>query len=469
YDPDHAEARRELAELRRKVEGLPLRLTVDSANVALAIDLSDYPLPRFRKPSASPTPAASQTATSMSFRDEASSAGLRFRYFNGVDTPPSQRMFEFTGGGIGVLDFDLDGYADVCFTQGRPWPAGAPAPVGGGDATGGDRLFQNRGGVRFEDVTASAGIREEGFGQGVTVGDFNSDGFPDLYVANIGANCLWRNNGDGTFTDATDDAGLTGDEWTTSCVMADLNGDALPDIYDVNYVMGDDVYERVCRAEDGSPALCMPFHFDSQPDRLWLNDGHGRFTDATADVLSVVPSGKGLGVAVWDAHGTGRLSLLVANDTTPCFFFTDESAADGRFRLEERGIASGLALNGEGKATGCMGIALGDVGEDGRLDVLITNFHAEPNTLFMNLSEGVYADRTRALGLNAPSLNVLGFGTQFLDVDLDGRLELFVSNGHVDDLRESGRPYRMPPQLFRWNGRRFLELDAAELGPYFEA
>ncbi|MBW3540937.1 MAG: VCBS repeat-containing protein, partial [Planctomycetes bacterium] len=379
--PFREDAQRSLAELRRQVEGLPLRLTVDSANAALAVDLSEYPLPRFSshlqaEPEGAQEPAGSSRST-LSFRDAGASAGLRFRYFNGSEGSAPRRMIEFTGGGIGVLDFDLDGFGDVYFTQGRPWPPegrgsrvesreppeGRGARVEGREPEGrySDRLFRNARGEWFEDVTAAAGIGEDDFGQGVAVGDFDADGFPDLYVANIGGNRLWRNKGDGTFMDATAAAGVAGDEWTTSCVLADLNGDGLPDIYDVNYVTGPDVFERICRHPDGRPGLCMPFRFDGQRDRLWVNEGNGRFREATDDVLSIQPDGKGLGAAVWDADGTGRLSLLVANDTTPNFFFVPEVGPDGRFRLEERGIATGLALNNEGKAEGCMGIALGDV------------------------------------------------------------------------------------------------------------
>jgi hypothetical protein len=185
-------------------------------------------------------------------------------------------------------------------------------------------------------------------------------------------------------------------------------------------------------------------------------------------VFPVPPAGKGLGVAVWDSHGRGRLNLFVANDTTPNFYFEAPATDRETFRLEDRAIATGLALNADGKATGCMGVALGDVDDDSGVDLLVTNFLAEPNTLYMHAGGGNYADRTRALGLHEPSLNVLGFGTQCLDADLDGRLELFVANGHIDDLRALGRPYRMPAQLFHWNGRRLVELDAADLGRYFQ-
>ncbi|WP_198000264.1 FG-GAP-like repeat-containing protein [Gimesia alba] len=461
-NPLHQNAQLYLNELKKQVEGIALQLTANTANVAKSVDLSMYPLPNFHESHKSPDNISLITSSTISVRDDAQANGLNFQYFNGTQGSPSRRMFEFTGGGIGVLDFDMDGFADIYFTQGRPWPLNTQVNHFS------DRLFRNRGATRFDDVTSGGGIRESGFGQGVAVGDFNTDGFPDLYVANIGANYLWMNNGDGTFSDVTLVAEVGGNQWTTSCVLADLNSDGLADIYAVNYLTAEDVFERVCKHPDGTPRACLPFHFEGETDRVWLNDGNGHFTDATKEFLSVKPNGKGLGVAVWDSDGTGKLSLLVANDTGPNFFFVNESNSNSKISLQERGTLAGLALNEDGKAEGCMGISLGDLNDDGELDVHITNFLSESNTIYTNSTTGFYEDRTRMLGLHAPTLNVLGFGTQFLDMDLDGRLELFVSNGHVDDLRQYGRPYQMRPHLYQGNGQRFLKVDATTLGPYFQ-
>lgn len=452
-----------LQRLEQKVAGLPLQLIADSANVALSVDLSRYPLPQPATAPAAPAVVSSPSTIPPSFRDDAAAIGLQFRYFNGVSGPPTRRMFEFTGGGIGVLDFDLDEQPDLFCSQGKTWPPESP------DRDHGDRLFQNRSGAGFVDVSRNAGIDEDGFGQGVAIGDWNADGIPDVYVANIGRNRLWCNQGDGTFADVTQAAGLGGEAWTTSTVLADLSGDGLPDIYDANYVTAPDVFDRVCQHADGSAKMCMPFDFYPQPDRFWLNLGDGRFEDATAAALDEPPLGMGLGIAAWDAEGDGRLSLFVANDTTPSFYFVRDTSPDGKLQLRERGIASGLAFNGDGKATGCMGVALGDVDGDGRIDVNITNFLAEPNTLFLNPAAGVFEDRTRAAGLYEPSLEMLGFGTQFLDADLDGALDLFVANGHLDDLTRHGRPYRMSPQLFRGNGHgQFAAVAPENLGDYFQ-
>ena len=463
-DGTHQAAGRYLGSLRRKVERIPLQLTVDAANPALEFDLSAYPLPNSTEASSELDSARHDGPATISFRDDAAATGLRFRYCNGADGSSQRKMFEFTGGGIGVLDFDLDGCPDIFFTQGRPWPPDLSSGEYGG------RLFWNRGGIQFKDVTGQCGIQDGGFGQGIAVGDVDADGFPDLYAAHIGANQLWRNHGDGTFADATRQAGVAGGEhqWTTSCLLADLNGDSLADIYAATYVTGADVFERVCQHPDGSPKICMPFDFEAQPDRLWLNDGNGHFTQAPPGAVTVGESGKGLGLAAWDARGSGRLSLLVANDTTPNFFFTPEPAGDGRPLLRDRGIEAGLAVSGEGKAKGCMGIALADVDRDGQLDVHITNFLGESSTFYMSQPAGDYEDRTRETGLISSTIDILGFGTQFLDADLDGQYELFLANGHIDDFRRFGKPYKMQPKLFHWEGRRFVELDPAGLGPYFE-
>ncbi len=459
--------RRRLAELTRAVADMPLQLTANAANPALACDFSAYPLPQPRRPAPAATAAVAPRLRRLAFRNDAAATGLKFRYFNGTAGPPARRMYEFTGGGIGVLDFDCDGFADVFCTQGCPWPPTRPSPAPATFAPG-DRLFRNQDGADFADVSDFAGIHEHGFGQGVAAGDFNADGFPDLYVANIGENLLWQNNGDGTFADMTTTAGIAGNEWTTSTVLADFNGDGLPDIYAVNYLEGLDLFDRVCTHPDGAPKICMPFDFDGQPDRLWLNAGDGRFTDAAGVFFRPTAAGKGLGAAAWDAAGTGRLSLLVANDTTPNFWFEPAGAGDNPPGWRERGMETGLALNGAGQATGCMGIALGDLNDDGLMDVAITNFFGESATLYLSRPGGQYEDRARETGLHALTGEQLGFGAQFLDADLDGWLELFMANGHIDDWRAYGKPYHMPAQLLRWTGRRFDPADAHALGPFFE-
>ncbi|APZ94415.1 FG-GAP-like repeat-containing protein [Fuerstiella marisgermanici] len=433
----------------------------------LPFNLSDLPVPRWQADLSRADPRTTVPKSAVTFRDDAESANLKFQYFNDPSPPNSgQRMYEFNGGGCGVLDFDADGHPDIIFPQGCRWDSR------GNQRMHIDRLFRNLGGGRFADVTDSASLFENRFSTGVAVGDFDNDGFADCYLANIGDNRLFRNNGDGTFTDATARANVGDPRWSTSCLIADLNGDSLPDIYSVNYLEGESIFETVCQHDDGQPRMCMPFHFPGSQDQLYLNSNDGTFVNATKESGVRVPDGKGLGVVAADWHGRGRLSLLVANDTVANSFFVNRhsppAGGDSGPIFEERGMTSGIALNHVGRAEGCMGIAIGDIDDDSGLDVFITNFLHESNTLYRSLPGAIFADATKELGLADPSLPMLGFGTQFLDADLDGRLDLIVANGHIDDYRRYGRPYQMAPQLFYNAGEgQFIEQPGSTTGPYF--
>jgi tetratricopeptide (TPR) repeat protein len=451
--------------LRRQFDSGPRpapQITVDDANVALQVDLSDFPVPVFPKSIDAVPPVPEQSQATPAFRDDAATAGLEFTYFNGCDPPTQRKMYEFTGGGIGVIDFDRDGFPDLAHTQACRWP-----PVAAADGPA-DQLHRNDAGRAFVHVTPSARIVESEFGQGLAVGDVNADGFPDLFVANIGANRLWVNRGDGTFEDGTVAAGISGEEWSTSCLFGDLDGDRLPDLYVANYLQGDDLFERVCEHPEGGAVACLPIHFDAAPDELWRNNGDGTFADAAQSLLGSAPLGKGLGVAAWDADGSGRLSLFVANDTDPNFYFVPSADEASERQYVEQGLLSGLAVNGRGKAEGCMGVTLADFDGNGVFDVHVTNFLQEQNTVWLGSREGLYEDATERMGLAWPTRATLGFGTLALDADLDGAIELFDANGHVDDLRDYDRPYRMRPQYFRCDGDRFAEAPSASLGPYFE-
>ena len=457
--PDNAELRELLQNVLAKRPELPLELTAREYNPAYQIDLSYFPLPTLAH--SENKPASRSVSHDILFRRQRAEIGFDFQFFDGTNGT-SHRMFEFSGGGIAVIDFDNDKAPDLLCTQGRLWNSATPTGVDHHDC-----LFRNHRGKSFDEIAQRASMAgETGFGQGASVGDVNNDGFADLYVANTAVNTLWVNNGDGTFTDHS--ASLSGQsaDWTTSCLIADLNGDFVPDLYDVNYLAGDDVFDRTCHGEHGDTIMCAPYDFEPAMDRVWLGDGTGGFTDATTVFLNPAPVGKGLGIAALNT-GDSRLSLFVANDTTANFFYTAESpSAD---ELIDSAVAAGLAFNGSGKAEACMGVAVGDCTQDGRLDLLVTNFLYESNTLYSAVTDRFFEDRTRELGLQEETLPVLGFGTQFLDANLDGRFELFVANGHTQDLSMYGTPFRMQPHLFEWTGNTFQKLAAEEIGAWSEA
>ena len=427
------------------------------ANPALSIDLSEYPIFDHGAVGGSRREdALSLPPTSVAFRDQAMELGLGFQYFNGGD--PSQdirRMYEFTGGGTAALDFDGDTWPDIYMTQGSAWPPSRE------DSSHVDRLFRNEG-TRFVDVTQRCGISELSFSQGTAVGDFDNDGFVDLYVANIGANQLFHNNGDGTFSVVNHTRDENDKRWTTSCVIVDVNRDGLPDLYDVNYLRGEHVFKMEC----GGGGVCMPQTFPSEQDQLHLNLGDGTFTNVTATAGIEREGGKGLGIVASDFDEDGAIELLIANDSETNSYFRIESRADRSPHFSEEAMLRGVAMNRDGRAEACMGIATGDADEDGKLDIYVSNFYQESNTLYLQDAVGYFRDATLQARLHDPSMYVLGFGTQFIDTDLDGRFDLFVANGHIDDFRESGQPFRMKPQFYENNGKgRFTE--RSEIGSYF--
>ena len=404
------------------------------------------------------------TTDPFSFRDQAESAGVTFQYFNGsTDIANGTRhMYEVMGGGVAVLDLNGDDLPDLYFTQGGSWPPGES------NDEFLDRLYLNTT-TGFMDVTEACGIVENRFSQGVTAGDFDSDGFADIMVANIGENRLYRNNGDGTFRDMSGEVGFDRSDWTTSCAIVDLSGDAHPELYAVNYLQGADIFTRTCGPDNDG--VCLPQHFSAATDRLFLNDGNERFHDVAASSGCDVADGKGLGVVVGAFGDSSALNVFVANDTVANFYFENQgNGQNGVPQFRETALVSGLSLSGTGSAQACMGIAAGDADGDGATDLFVTNFHGEPNTLYRQLHDGIFEDVTLRGRMRQPSLSKLGFGTQFLDADLDGRLDLVVANGHIDNFSQDGRTeYRMQPQFFANQGPSgFREASANTLGPYFD-
>lgn len=416
-----------------------------------------------------PTPRESvqESASRVAFCDEASRIGLAFQFRNGGD-PRGQglrQMYEFTGGGVGVIDFDLDGAPDLFFPQGGDFARR------GERQTDTDHLWWNHPDGSWREVGKSAGLVDTGFGQGASVGDVDNDGFPDLLVLNIGANVMWRNLGDGTFETVQPFTSHTGNEWSISGAIADIDSDSVPDVYVANYLGGDDVFRRICPDSHGVLRLsCQPLIFPAAPDQLLHGTGDTGFVDVTAAWGLDRPEGRGMGVVVGRMTRDQTLDIYVANDATANFHFVaDDAPASPVRRFVDEAFQRGTAVGRDGRAQASMGVGLGDADGDGRLDLVVTNFEGESSTLYQRQPDGTFVDRSEQMGIAGPSRNLLGFGTQFLDANLDGFPEILSVNGHVNDQRENGSLFQMPPQIFRnLGGRRFDVVPPSEAGPYFE-
>ena len=392
------------------------------------------------------------------FSDDATAAGLDFVHENGG--APGRLIPPVTAcGGVGLLDFDNDGWLDVYVVQGGAFPpleAAAPTAYG-------DRLYRNRRDGTFDDCTTASGIGSmaRGYGHGVAVGDIDNDGWADLFVTRWRHYALYRNKGDGTFEDVTTKAGLAGDrDWPTSSALADLDGDGDLDLYVCHYFKWNEGDTRSCvDPKDPGNYRCLPLDFPSLPDHVFRNDG-GRFVDVTDQAGIRDADGRGLGVLAADLDQDGRIDLFVANDMTANYLFRNL----GGFRFEEIALSAGVAGNASGSFQAGMGVACGDLDGDGRLDLAVTNFYNESTTFFQNLGGGFFADRTAAIGLAVPSRYVLGFGISFLDANNDGRLDLMTANGHVHDGRPQF-PWKMPVQLYLGDGNARLMETSVRSGP----
>lgn len=437
---------------------------VNAANLVKRFELIEYPLPDWnRVPQSIVGERIEHGATCrVSFTDESTRLGLHFVYQNGARSDDFESMFEFDGGGVAALDYDGDRWPDLYLTQGGPLPPEASP------RREGDRLFRNIAGDQAVDVTSLAGLGDTSYSQGVTAGDFNGDGFQDLYVANIGPNAMFRNNGDGTYTDTTQDSGTAGNDWSSSCGFADVNGDALPDLYVVNYLAGDELWSRPCSRN--SRPRCHPSLYRAAQDRLYLNLGDGRFEDVTFQAGIDDAEGRGLGLVAADFDGSGRVSLFVGNDMTRNFLFSNQTASRGaQPRFAEQALLRGVAVDSRGNPKAAMGIAAGDANGDGLLDLFITNFYRESNNLYLQQPDHTFLDATREANLSESGYYNLGWGAQFLDGELDGHPDLILVNGHVHVPSEPTVPYRMQPQYLQNSGNgRFVEISAQLLGEFFQ-
>ncbi|HEX4965904.1 MAG TPA: CRTAC1 family protein [Thermoanaerobaculia bacterium] len=407
------------------------------------------------------------------FVDRAAEWGLTFRY----DTGSTGQLYypEIVGGGAALFDYDNDGDLDVFLVQGTVLEPGKGAahPI----ASAGGRLFRNDlivNGVRhdkphFVDVTEASGIKASGYGMGVAAGDFDNDGWVDLYVLNFGSNQLWHNNGDGTFTDVTRAAGADDPRMSLSAAAADLDRDGWLDLYIADYVEFSIDHNVVCYAQSSRRDFCGPSSFPPTPDKLLRNRGNGTFEDLSQKSGIAAKAGRGMGVVAADFDGDGLPDVFVANDGMENFLWKNR----GNLTFEEVALPAGVAVNADGKVQANMGIAAGDYDDDGDLDLFVTHLDGETNTLWVNLGGGQFEDRTLQAGLGAPSLPFTGFGTAWIDYDNDGRQDLLAVDGAVrliDAQAQRGDPfpYAQTHQMFHnVGGGRFTEV-SREMGEPFQ-
>jgi len=387
--------------------------------------------------------------------------GLDFEHDTGWTG--SRFTLETMGAGGGFFDFDNDGWIDIYLVQSGPVPW-AVGEVGGevdrevnGTGRPTNRLFRNRKDGTFEDVTASSGLDDAGYGMGACFGDIDGDGLVDVAVTNFGPNRLYRNLGDGVFEDVSSQAGFDDDRWGASCAFADYDQDGDLDLYVVNYYQYSKEIHRECGNPE-FPSFCPPDYFPGDTDLLYRNRGGGRFEEVSREVGATGQDptlSKGLGARWFDFDDDGDLDLYVANDLTPNNLYRND---DGQFAAI--GMASGGALNQNGVPEASMGIDTADVDGDGWLDLLVTHFSFETNTLYRNVDGRALQDRTAATGVGTPGLLNVGFGTVFLDADNDGDEDLFVANGHISDNIEMYNPtesYRQQDQYLENEGGRFTD------------
>ena len=407
------------------------------------------------------------------FREVAEQVGLKFQHYNGMTG--KFYLPEITGSGGALFDFDNDGDTDVFLVQSNvlepntqpgatlfPW-RGAESPRG--------RLFRNdlkQGKLTFTDVTQQSGIVGTGYGMGVASGDINNDGLPDLYLTNLGANQMYLNKGGGKFADVTKESGTDDPRWSTSASFFDYDRDGWLDLVVVNYADFSVSNSPNCYNATTARDYCTPRVFRAPGNRLFHNKGNGVFEDTTAAAGVSKEFGHGLGVVTADLNNDGWIDIYVANDGDQNQLWTNQK--NGTFINDA--LLAGAAVNRNGQTEAGMGVDVGDFDGNGTDDIFVTHLMDETNTLFVNMGQALFEDRTREAGLGMPGRRFTGFGTFFFDYDNDGWLDLFVANGAVQLLPELVRqknpfPLGQPNQLFRNNGKgSFVEImDQAELQP----
>jgi hypothetical protein len=380
------------------------------------------------------------TVAGVHFEDITRVAGIHFVHNNGAFG--KKWLPETMGSGAAFLDYDNDGWQDILFVNGADWP-------GHGARRSTLALYHNNHDGTFTDVTQKAGLAVEMEGMGVAIGDFDNDGYDDIFVTAYGQNHLFHNDGHGTFTDVTKHVGLWGpNEFSTSAAWVDYDRDGHLDLVVANYVQWSPETDLYCTIDGKTKSYCTPESYKGTSLRLWHNRGDGTFEDATQKAGLYDPTSKNLGVAILDANQDGWPDILVSNDTQPNKLYIN----NGNGTFTEKGVPSGIAYSEDGVARAGMGVDAADYDRSGYPSVLITNFANQMIGLYHNERSGLFIDEAPNSSIGRASLLTLGFGCFFFDYDLDGWLDVYVANGHIDDAIERVQPrvkYAEPPHLFR--------------------
>lgn len=407
-----------------------------------------------RSSTSSPTPSSSVT-----FRDVTRQAGIQFKHDNGAFG--KKWLPETLGPGVAFIDYDNDGWPDIFLVNGMDWP-------GHGNKRSTPKLYHNNHDGTFTDVTHKAGLDAvEMYGMGVAVGDYDNDGYDDLFVTAYGQNHLFHNNGNGTFTDVTQKAGLGGiKEFSTGAAWVDYDKDGKLDLVVANYVQWTPETDLYCTLDGKSKSYCTPESYKGTSVRLWHNRGDGTFEDTTKQAGLDDPTSKTLGIAVLDYDGDGWPDLLLSNDTQPNKLYRN----NGNGTFTEKAVLAGVAFSEDGVARAGMGVDAADYDRSGHPSLLITNFANQMLSLYHNEGSGLFVDEAPQSEIGRASLLTLGFGCFFFDYDLDGWPDIFVANGHIDpEIQhvQANVKYAMPPHLFRNVGKGHFEEVTKSMGAAF--